>query len=349
VLSFILLACACQLQFALRLNAQPWTSTALRIAAYATGLLCVALALCMPIFTPIWQLLYYVTLAALAATMALSACLMLLGLRNGHRLAGVGLLSFIPLFGVVILGWLEGVGWLASNYWTYSTAIYVAMFDILSLGLALQWFANERHGQRERNKAMAQFDPLTGFVTAQAFQAQLSDAWEASRNMGQHVAVAYVQLITRASNEQHLQLMLTRCVRILRTAASAKDVVARLEGGLLALLLHNAAMGDDLNQKLSRIIALGLMPEADDRRVSVLQFRIAATTRMRFKQSAQELDTQLRTLLAQRAGWGSKPIRYIDQTQKNMSASPPVLDTLALEETWEAAFKQEMSGSSAQK
>jgi GGDEF domain-containing protein len=347
VLCFVLLCGFCQLQFCVALNAQRITAQQLRYFAHTISALSVALAIGFVVFTPYWKALYFATLPVLGSAMVVSVWLMIVGWRAGHQLAGAWLLAFIPLFGTIALGFLEGSGLLPSTYLSYNVAIYAAILEVLILGLALQWFYSERLGELERRRALATVDPLTGFVAKPAFDKQLAHDWAISRRKGRLLAVAYVQLQTRANSEQHLQQLLTRSVRILRSATSAQDVVARLDGVLLALMIHDVSLGDDLNQKLSRIVALGLMPDASDRSVSVLQFRIAVTTSRQFKKPVEELDAQMRQLLAQPSGWGSKPIRYIDHTQKP-SINPFALDSVALEETWEAAFKQEAAGSTLQ-
>jgi two-component system, sensor histidine kinase LadS len=340
-LCFVLLCALCQVQFSLALNSDRFARHALRYFAHAISLLCFVLAICFAIFTDCWKAFYFATLPLLACAMGLSIWLIVMGLKAGHRLAMVWLLSYVPLFCTIVVALLEGIGILPSGYWPYNLVIYLAILEVLILGLALQWFSNERHGEIERRKALATVDPLTGFVSAQAFETQLKHDWEISLRRGRPLAVAYVQLQTRANSEQHRKQLLTRSVRILRSATSAQDVVARLDGTLLAVLIHDVQTGDELNQRLSRIVALGLMPDASDRLVSVLQFRIAVTTRGQFKKPLQELDAQLRELLAEP---NSKPIRYIDHTQKKR-IHPFVLDSIALEETWDAAFKNEISSS----
>ncbi len=342
-LCFILLCALCQVQFSLAVNSERFARHGLRYFAHAISLLCLLLAICFAIFTAYWQAFYFATLPLLASAMALSIWLIVIGLKSGHRLAAAWLVSYVPLFLTIVVALLEGIGILPSGYWPYNLVIYLAIVEVLILGLALQWFSSERHGEVERRKALATVDPLTGFVSGQAFDKQLAHDWNISRRQGRPLAVAYVQLQTRANSDQHLQQLLTRSVRILRSATSAQDVVARLDGSLLAVLIHDVPTGDDLNQRLSRIVALGLMPDASDRLVSVLQYRIVVTTNRQFNKPVQELDAQMRAMLAEPSGWGSKPIRYIDHTQQSR-INPYVLDSIALEEKWDAAFQQESRG-----
>jgi two-component system, sensor histidine kinase LadS len=347
VLCFMLLCGICQMQFSRCVNAYqadlPW----LRKTAHICSVACLLLLICFGLFPTYWQSMYFMSLGLMAIAMLISAGLMLQGWRTGHALARVWLLAYMPLFGTVILALLEGIGILPSSYWIYSLVIYAAIFEVLVLGLALQWFARERHGEHERLKTLAAVDPLTGFVTTQAFQSQLLRDWHSRQHLNRHLAVAYIQLQTRAQNDQQMQQMLTRCVRVLRSATGMQDVVARLDGQLLALLMHDVPMGDELNQRLSRIIALGLMPDASQSQASILQFRIAATTREHYAQPLAKLDEDLRALLAQPKGWGSKPIRYLDRASSQPAAVVD-LNSQQLDQFWDRALGHQIASETDQ-
>ena len=226
--------------------------------------------------------------------------------------------------------------------------IYGVTLEVLVLGLALQWFARARHGARERTKVLSDVDPLTGFVSARAFEEQLRRDWQSQATRRLDHAVVYIELRTQASSAAQLEDMLKRCVRIMRSATSANDVVSRLDGKLIAISMPHVQMGDDLSQRLSRIVALGLMPDRSDPQAQVLQFRIAATTRQHFNAPFARLDAQLRDLLSENTGWDSKPIRFVDGTSRN--AEPRVMPTMPdLDDVWERALKQEQADQQAPK
>ncbi len=346
VLVLLMLAVASHLQFSLcaflHQASNPWLGQ----AAHTITAGCVINVMAFALFPYQWYFMYAALLVLLVLTVVLLTVLAISAISHRSNLAKAWLVAYVPLVATVVFGLMEGVGLTSGQEAHYQLPIYAAGLEIIILGLALQWFARERHGKLERSKALATVDPLTGFVSAQTFESQLGKDWARSQKLNQPLAVAYVKLQSRATNDQHLQLLMARCVRILRSATSSEDMVARLDGSLLALLIHNTPAGDDLSQKLSRIVALGLMPDASDRKVNVLQFRIAATTRQQFQAPLVELDKELRELLAQPSGWGSKPIRYIDHTQKKRT-NPFMVESAVLEEAWAAAFKQEKNGDSS--
>jgi two-component system, sensor histidine kinase LadS len=343
VLFFMLLCCAFQLQFSRCIrNAvdQPrWQVNSCHVLAIC----CACLAILFVSFEAYWRTFYFISLVLVSLTMLLATMMIIQAWRAGSQLAKAWLLATGPLWLMVMLAMLEGIGILPTTAWTFHTGIYAAGMEVLLIGLALQWFTRERHGQMERAKALATTDPLTGFVTAEAFQSRLLRDWHSSSVKKHDMAVIYIELQTKGNDKKHSELLLTRSVRVLRSATHAHDVVARLDGQLMAILMPHVQMGDDLSQRLSRMVALGLMPDRADPQSNVLQFRIAATTRWHYSQPLAQLDSDLRALLAEPRGWGSKPIRYLGNSlSRSSKPSAQALETQHVEELWEKAFQREI-------
>lgn len=344
-LVWMLLGAACQLQFC-RVLFQPggertWPSW----LAIVIGALCAALAVACAVSSGMRDIKFYVCIALLLMSIAVSSLLVFLAWRQGNKLALVWMLAFIPLFGTILFGVLGGLGLIEDDL-GYNLPIYATALEVILLGLALQWFARERHGQMEREKALAQMDPLTGFATRVVFQNRLLHDWHSADTQKRDMAVAYVQLTTQALDARQKEQLLMRSVRVLRSATHTHDVVARLDGQLMAILMPHTSMGDDLSQRLSRVVALGLMPDRSDQQTPILQFRIAATTALHYDKPVAQLDEDLRSLLAEPKGWGSKPIRYLGRQLQ--SATPPAarLDESAMEELWDKALARELQDQS---
>jgi GGDEF domain-containing protein len=341
VLFFLMFCCAFQMQFARGvrdLSYQPRWQT---LITYLLSACCVVLAISFPFFDAHWQTLYFMSLGLVATTTISTTFLMFQAWRAGIALAKAWFLAFSPLWITVLLALMEGIGLLPTEAWSYNAAIYAAGIEVLIIGFALQWFARARHGQIEREKALAATDPLTGFVTAEAFQNRLLRDWHSSDVEKHDMAVVYIALQTKSDNKPQLDRLLTRCVRILRSATHSHDLVARLDGQLMAILMPHVQTGDDLSQRLSRMVALGLMPDRSDPQSNVLQFRIAATTRWSYSQALAQLDTDLRALLKEESGWGSKPIRYVNGLPLN---HPKLVaqNSSDLDDMWQRALGQQL-------
>ncbi len=340
VMFFALLCSASQLQFCRAVVIPAQLKGALSWLTHLISASCVLLAVLYALLPEHWKTFFFCTLALMASTMVLTALLMLLGWRARNPLAKVWFLAFFPLFTTVVFSFLVGIGEFTTGYGAHAAVIYSVTVEVLILGLALQWFARARHGERERRRVLSDLDPLTGFVTANAFKEQLQRDWHSQAARKLDHAVVYIELRTQASNAAQMEDLLKRSVRIMRSATHVSDVVLRLDGSLMAISMPHVQMGDDLSQRLSRIVALGLMPNRSDPQAQVLQFRIAATTHQHFKAPFVQLDTQLRELLAQNVGWGSKPIRFIDGIS-SIASPRSLLTEPDLDDVWERAFDQE--------
>jgi two-component system, sensor histidine kinase LadS len=343
VLFFLMFCCAFQMQFARGvrdLSHQPRWQT---WGTYLLSACCVMLAIAFPFFDAHWRTMYFMLLGLVAMTTVAATFLMIQAWRAGIVLAKAWFLAFSPLWLTVLLALMEGIGLLPTEAWSYNAAIYALGIEVLVIGFALQWFARARHGQIEREKALATTDPLTGFANAEQFRKDLAQGWARSLRSGRDMAIVYVSLQTQATQAVRSEMMLTRSVRVLRTATHSHDIVARLDGSLLAVLMPDIGFGDDLGQRLSRIVALGLMPDPNQQN-SILQFRIAATTRKQYGTSPEPLDADLKKLLTEPNGWGSKPIRYIDRQAPAIRPTNADLETSVLEDLWDKALVQEKHG-----
>jgi two-component system, sensor histidine kinase LadS len=348
-LFWLLVAGIFQLQFCRVLLQPSGQKTGPSWAAILLGSLCGITAFTYALMPEYWTQLYFLSISLIFLAIGLSIFLVYLAWRQGNKLALVWMLAFIPLFFMTLLGLLGGIGILRDDL-GYNLPLFASALEVILLGLAMQWFARERHGQMEREKALAATDPLTGFATADAYHARLLRAWHSADTKKYDLAVAYIELQTKASSNKHQEQLLMRSVRVLRSATHTHDIVARLDGQLMAILMPHVHIGDELSQRLSRIVALGLIPDRSDPNASILQFRIATTTRLNYALPLAQLDAGLRSLLAEAHGWGSKPIRHLgSQKPRSDRAASGVLDTERLENLWDDAFQREMKDQAAQR
>ena len=87
-------------------------------------------------------------------------------------------------------------------------------------------------------------------------------------------------------------------VRMVRVVAREQDLVGRLRGQQLALFLIDAAPGPVLQQRLSRLIALGLMRDAHNPAAQPIRFRLAVGLRSTYPGAYDALERELQALLA---------------------------------------------------
>ncbi len=338
---FLTLSFVGLMQFSRCVNLAHRSAQGMRWLVHILSAACLVACACYVLFDAAWQWMYYALHLLFILTSGVTLGCMMYGWRSNSHLARAWLIAFIPLGITVSVALLEGVGIVASTYWFYNAVILAVCLEVLILGMALQWFASERHGEKERQRALASTDPLTGFASANSFRQHLHNFWESSQDSAPDSAVVYVALRNNERDAKRMERLLLRSVRVLRAATRTQDTVARLEDNLLAILMPDVRLGEDLSQRLSRIIALGLMPESDSLQQDVLRFRIAYTTRMHYGRRVNQLHVDLLALLDQPSGWNSRPIRVLDLKKNARSRPREAIDSSDLEDLWDKALDQQ--------
>jgi two-component system, sensor histidine kinase LadS len=342
-LCLLMFSCIGQLQFTRSVYTDHRSLHGLQWLAHGMSAACLLVGVAYPFSSGYWMQMYFAVLTMFAFTSAISLFYMAHGFRSRNKLARIWLMAFVPLGVTVMLALLEGVGILPSTYGSYRLLILAVCLEVLTVGFALQWFAHDRHGQRERQRALASTDPLTGFYTSADFQVELGSYWQQlnnSKGTRSDCSVAYVQLVNKSGTNLSEQ-QLARFVRVLRSGTRSQDWVGRINAETVALVIPDVGMTEDLDQRLARLIALGLMPDSSDPQASVLQLRIAATTFQSFSGNSRALDAQLMDLLSERKGWGSRPIRYLNAHAKAAAANRAIDNSSLLDEVWAHAVAAE--------
>ena len=274
----------------------------------------------------------------LVCLVLIGACLVLIlflgawGLLHNREASRVWVLAFAPVALVVIYRLLEAVGWAHEQFFSFNTGVYALGIEVTIMGVALLWFARNRQSVKERRLALDRTDPMTGFSDARGFQNDLTQAWQDAKLTQTEVSVAYISLLDRLRNERTMR----RIVRILRTVAQEGDSVARLDDGTMAILLVNQGMGEGLSHRLSRIVALGLMPDTSDKSAPVLHFRIGATSSAHYTSDISILGADLRRFMADNEHWQGKTIRFL--TLRRPRGKPSFRSSDSFAEFWDQAM-----------
>ena len=159
-------------------------------------------------------------------------------------------------------------------------------------------------------------DPLTGFFNARAFNLRLTTQWNKVIGSQQDIALALIHVHHHSEKNDpesalRLERKLLRSVRLLHTITRDVDLIGRVGGNVLALAMPGIPMGEDLNNRLARLVALGLMSDSYDTQPTELRFRIAVGTRGTWGNDLKSLDNHLRGAIMQSTGWSRRPIHYI--------------------------------------
>jgi two-component system, sensor histidine kinase LadS len=315
VLVLILASVVAQLWFCqemfLRESQSPWMKKA-AMAIAGIGALLVVLMLFTP--GPIARIVLF----SIGMVMSFATVLLIVGMaaRKKAQSAYLWLLAYSPLLISVVLALMDNLSFIDPLGMPYALPAYTLACEAVILLFALHLHAKNRHALQERERVMASIDPLTGFLGARVFQDRLNAQWCKLAGSSQDMSLALIYINHRSEQNDsesalRLEQKLLRSVRLLRTITRDVDLIGRIGGNVLAVAMPDIPMGDDLNNRLARLIALGMMTDRYDTQPIELRFRIAVGTRGTWGDDLRALDNNLRGTIMQSGGWSSKPIRYI--------------------------------------
>ncbi len=233
-----------------------------------------------------------------------------------RKTALLWLAAYTPLFIAYGLSIVEHFGYASLPWLPYNAPLYALAFEMPLLLLTLHLHAKSQHAKTVRSSTLAGTDPMTGFVTSRLLPDTMASLWDEAQNLKHDVAVAYIEVkhspqYTSDHGRPPRARTQERVVRMLRTVAREHDTVAHVDKDIYALIMPRKSLGGNLSDRLSRLIALGMMTDKDSRIEVPLRFHIAVSTARSFAGSSKELSEALTAKLQQNDAWGQKPIRFV--------------------------------------
>jgi two-component system, sensor histidine kinase LadS len=323
----VMVAVTAQLQFCramfLPREERSWWHAVLSVAMAANM---VAIGFYFYSDSTVYRQILYTFVDSVCTTLAMA--LVARALYRGNRTAWLWLIAYVPLIISVSLASLDSFG-LAINGLPYDAPVYATLFEVTVLLAALYLHAQSQQARVVRRSLLDSIDPHTGFITSRNYTATAQAMWSAARQNKRDMSVAYVEATSQAAlSEQPI-------VRLLRTVARDSDTVAHVDKNLYAILMPGQLVGTDLTNRLSRLVALGLMAVKDLSANSPVQFRIVASSNAGFVGTWPQLNACLRKKLDTPKGWSNKSIRYV--RLRAPGDSLPESDLVSLSQLWQAA------------
>jgi two-component system, sensor histidine kinase LadS len=236
--------------------------------------------------------------------------------RKGVRFASYWLLVYAPYLLVIGVVLAKSMGLVSAPWLPSETPVIAAVVEAVAMMLCINAHSKLRHAQAVQQQVSAWHDPLTGFLNASSFRQKATELWQAAPAQRRNVAVAYISVESQhpqAQAAQDNEALMARSVRLVRSIAREFDTVGRLSRNRIALLLVDVPPGDLLNDRLSRLVALGLMRDTHAQRDAAIRFRISVGVRKQFAGSFADLDAALQTL-AQSEATSAKAIHHLPET-----------------------------------
>jgi hypothetical protein len=237
-------------------------------------------------------------------------------LLRGELSAKLWVLAYMPLASVIILASIDHFGMSARSLVGYYWPTYALTFEIPILLLALILRAKARDAQMVVQRVHQQLDPLTGFILHRAYAAHALPLWEHAGTLGLDLAVVYVQvsqpnrpsvILGGRSHAPHSECI----VRLLRTVFHQNDVYAQLEDDIYAVLMPGMALGDPLQNRLTRLVAQIHMLSKELQTDYPLRVRIIACSSKSLPLPWPQVHKALLDRFSKNKGWDKRSIRYV--------------------------------------
>lgn len=188
-------------------------------------------------------------------------------------------LAYIPLAFTVVVAVLRLYGWLPAGWLSLDgTAVASAMVVPLLL-LALNARTRDRHGAQARVNKLTEQDALTGLLSLAAFERQLKAAVSGALMRREAsavvvVAVANLQQIREFYGDAMAEQCLLRAVIKLNRVLRDGDPAGRIDTGRFAVIYEGARSRDEIQERMVRLVASGLVPPRGARLEVPLQFHV---------------------------------------------------------------------------
>ncbi len=315
------------------------------IAKVGIGLLCI-----LPVYASLmlphegWPITHFTermvfSFALIVGCGVLAFGMALVALRSMRNLSMLYLLAFVPLLLCTVMKLSSHLGWVPLPWLSFNAPLYALLTEISILLVAIQLHAKNHLSEKLIRRALDATDPLTGFVQPHAFKAMVSHVWNKAQAELSDVAIAYIQVedaagrFSKGFDQENTQRTL-RIVRLLRTGTRPQDIVALRNQTTFAVVMPGISFDDGLEERLSRLVALGLMVDSKDPHSAPIRFRIAASTLNGFLPKLTELDKDLREKLGDASLWSKKSIVFA--WRHNITTSKPDV----VEAVWQRALAE---------
>lgn len=302
----------CRVMFLHELVAR-WVNWA-ALASLFVSLLCIAGLLTLPLDAiGIRVNLFFIGLAN-SAVMLVVLVVFLTVKRS--TIGWLWILAFSPLVILISITAPEAMGAISFPDLPYDAVVYAATFEAMVLIIAMQMHVKGAYRQKVVLATKDEMDPLTGFLAPQQFEPCLNALWAQAKKGRSDLVIVYVQVSLSPRhgttgepfNDEH---SIRRVVKILHTVSREADTVVLVAGNVFAILMPGVSPGENLKNKLSRLVALGLMPDRDDPKAVPIYFRVAVASKRSIFVSPQLLVQLMFKTLQDKNLWQDRSIRML--------------------------------------
>ncbi len=251
-------------------------------------------------------------LTVLASTLILSTAIH--AWRKRVPYSGYWLLIYLPFLMMILMAMAGNLGIPSIVQLPAYTPVLAIMAEAMAMMFCLNAYSRESHAQAARDQVVAQRDPLTGFLNESHFLELASKAWLRASQRGRDMALAYVHVESKEMDLSAMQFeaLMLRSVRMVRIAMREADAMGRIGRNVIGIAMPDMKPGEDLNARLSRLVALGLMLDPSDGKAQAINFTLAVGTRRAHSENFGEVNKRLHELLITDSDRRPRAIRYLN-------------------------------------
>ncbi len=251
--------------------------------------------------------------------------------RGGVVFGGYWLMVYVPYLLCIALTLGNSAGFVNVPWLPAQAPVFAAIAEAVAMMLCINAYGRLRHAQSVREQEATRYDPLTGFLKEAVFNKQVSEIWNSSKHVKRDFAVVYVTVDAQAAGVPgtvDAEALMARSVRQVRMVTRDFDLIGRLGRNRIGIAILNVPPREALSSRLARLVALGLMRDADDPTVLSARFSVRVGLRHSFEGDFEAVDRALKESLERQDG-ALRPIRFLDTEvftrRHNAPETPQVL------------------------
>lgn len=219
----------------------------------------------------------------------------------------------------ITLLWLaaEDVGLVLPQWEIRYVSSFLLTLSVPLFAFALSKVTHDRKEREQRTLHLDTQDALTGLLTPAAFDIQLEDALHRVNEQREPVALVLVKLVNYEQIVSHFgqsmgeQCELRAVVKLHRVLRDV-DPAGRIRAGKFALLLEGVKTREALNERMVKLIASGLIPQAGLEPQVPLQFHAACVLLHERPLALESALDILLELLSTMSPGTRRPIRFVE-------------------------------------
>lgn len=244
--------------------------------------------------------------------------------RRGVAFGGYWLLVYVPYLACVALALAESSGLVNAPWLPGETPVAASLLEGVVMMLCINAWSRLRHAETVREQAAKEHDPLTGFLNRKTFRDRAARIWNTAPELERDLAIIYVCVEPADPDRLNVieaEELLAHSVRLVRTITRDFDTVGRLSRNMLGIVMEGVTPGEALRARLSRLVALGLMRDADDPSSMALRFTVVVGNRRSEVADFAALDAALLALMAD-DGQAQRTIRFLSPNDADGDSIP---------------------------